>query len=224
MSQAMRNYYPLLMPGIIYHIYNRGNNRQNLFYGDRNYQHFLRLYETYVSPVAETFAYCILPNHVHFLVRIKSAEEIMTWAKHGGISKPRFEKLQELEKEAFENELSKLISSRFRIYFMAYAKAINRQEKRIGSLFQKNFKRKAVEQGQYLTNVLLYIHTNPELHGICKDFRQWQYSSFQALLSEKRTDLQKASVIEWFGGVDNLIQWHENYLQWQKGGDWLLGE
>ena len=52
--------------GQYYHIYNRGNNRENLFAEQRNYPYFLKLYAKHILPVAKTFAYCLLPNHFHF--------------------------------------------------------------------------------------------------------------------------------------------------------------
>jgi putative transposase len=57
--------------GNYYHIYNRGINSTTLFNEKRNYQHFLNLYETHIDPIAETFAWCLMKNHFHFLVRIK---------------------------------------------------------------------------------------------------------------------------------------------------------
>ncbi len=59
-----------LLPANYYHIFNRGNNRENLFLEQRNYHYLLRLYEKYISPVAVTLAYCLMPNHFHFLVMI----------------------------------------------------------------------------------------------------------------------------------------------------------
>jgi len=46
--------------GSFYHIYNRGNNRENIFREERNYIYFLKLYTKYIIPVADTFAYCLL--------------------------------------------------------------------------------------------------------------------------------------------------------------------
>jgi REP element-mobilizing transposase RayT len=60
-----------LTGGSYYHIYNRGNNRSNLFSMPADYEHFLRLYDKYISPVAETLAWVLMPNHVHMLVRIR---------------------------------------------------------------------------------------------------------------------------------------------------------
>jgi putative transposase len=60
-----------LQPDQYYHIYNRGNSGEPLFREARNYQYFLKLYAKYIEPMAETYAYCLLNNHFHFLVRIK---------------------------------------------------------------------------------------------------------------------------------------------------------
>ena len=61
--------------GGYYHIFNRGNNRENIFIEERNYHYFMNLYEKYIPLVADPFAYCLLPNHFHFLVRIKEEQE-----------------------------------------------------------------------------------------------------------------------------------------------------
>lgn len=66
----------MLQHGKYYHIYNRGNNREDLFKVSDNYQHFLKLYEKYISPIADTYAWVLMKNHFHLLVRIKDEEEI----------------------------------------------------------------------------------------------------------------------------------------------------
>jgi putative transposase len=64
-----------LEPGAYYHIFNRGINRTNIFLEERNYAYFLNLYAKHVEPTTETFAYCLLRNHSHLLVRIKDPAE-----------------------------------------------------------------------------------------------------------------------------------------------------
>ena len=59
-----------------YHIFNRGNNRENIFYSSENYRYFLKKYDHYLSDYLNTYCFCLLPNHFHFLVRIKSQERI----------------------------------------------------------------------------------------------------------------------------------------------------
>ena len=61
-----------LIAGNCYHIFNRGNNRGKLFSKTEEYEHFLHLYDKYILPVADTFAWALMGNHFHFLVRIKA--------------------------------------------------------------------------------------------------------------------------------------------------------
>lgn len=56
--------------GAFFHVYNRGVNRENVFFEPRNYPYFVDRMHTYHDPVSmEIFAYCLMPNHFHFLVR-----------------------------------------------------------------------------------------------------------------------------------------------------------
>jgi len=65
-----------LIPAKYYHIYNCGINGENLFKITEDYERFMRLYEKYISPIAETYAWVLMKNHFHFLVRILDKEEI----------------------------------------------------------------------------------------------------------------------------------------------------
>ncbi len=62
-----------LMPGVIYHIYNRGHSRSNIFFAESNYIFFLRRLRQYVLPVAKIIAYVLMPNHYHLLVEVLTA-------------------------------------------------------------------------------------------------------------------------------------------------------
>jgi hypothetical protein len=60
-----------LQAGNIYHIYNRGVNGETIFRQKRNYEYFIKLYVRHIQPVADTYAFCIMPNHFHFLIEVK---------------------------------------------------------------------------------------------------------------------------------------------------------
>ena len=64
-------------PGCYYHIYNHANGNEDIFLEAENYRWFLHQYNIYVSPVAETCAYCLLPNHFHFLIKLKDANKLL---------------------------------------------------------------------------------------------------------------------------------------------------
>jgi len=59
-----------LEPGQMYHIWTHANGTENLFQTSDNYHYFLKKYAVYINPIADTFAYCLMPNHLHLMVRI----------------------------------------------------------------------------------------------------------------------------------------------------------
>lgn len=79
--------------GHYYHIYNRGNNGDIIFFEDKNYTYFLSLYLKYIHPIADTFCWCLLKNHFHFLIRIKELDEIelgtLTYSKNIKVNKEK---------------------------------------------------------------------------------------------------------------------------------------
>ena len=183
-----------LQHGYHYHIYNRGNNRGNIFFEERNYRHFLRLYAKHILPVADTYAYCLLRNHFHLLVRIKTVEEQKAYAEALGDCGP------------FK---PKNPSQQFGNLFNAYAKAINKAYERTGSLFQNPFGRVLVASDAHMSRVITYIHQNPQKHGFVADYREWTYSSYHAILSRKETHIKRGAVLDWFGGTEALRSAHQ---------------
>ena len=89
--------------------------------------------------------------------------------------------------------------------------AINKQQRSTGSLFSKNFKRLEIEDEDYLRYVAFYIHYNPQNHGVTDDFRDYQFSSWLAYNSGKTSSLNRKLLIELFGGIDDLLQYHQYF-------------
>jgi REP element-mobilizing transposase RayT len=162
-----------------YHIYNRGNNRENLFVETRNYAYFLDLYVRHIEPIAETFAYCLMKNHFHLLVQIKDGDNVL--------------------------EPSRCFSN----LFNAYARAFNRSYGRTGALFQRPFSRIEVIDDRYFIALVVYIHRNPQKHGFVADFRDWPYSSYHALASARPTRLRRDIVLAWFGNAAAFVAAHQ---------------
>jgi putative transposase len=189
--------YVELEEGKYYHIYNRGNNRENLFFNKDNYDYFLKKYDKYLSNYLDTYAYCLLPNHFHLLVCVKPYSCFSI--------KEDFPTLEFAKIESF----GKLISERFRRFFMSYAKSIAVQNKRTGSLFQKNFKRREVKDDAYFSQMIYYIHRNPLKHKIFKDFENYPHSSYQTILSDKPSKIKRNEVLDWFGNKEAFIDFHK---------------
>jgi REP element-mobilizing transposase RayT len=170
--------------GKYYHVYNRGINSGILFKENSNYEHFIKLYDLHIESIAETYAWCLMKNHFHFLIRIKDAEEIKT-----------------------ENKI--LPSQSFSNLFNAYTKAFNKKYNRHGALFERPFKRKQIENEIYFQNLIAYIHNNPIHHNSCEHPLQYPWSSYITCLSNKPTKLKRKDVIELFGDIENFKYVHE---------------
>lgn len=136
----------------IFHIYNRGNNRQKLFFCNENYSFFLRKVKTHIAPHCDILAWCLMPNHFHFMIYISADKD------------------------------HKKVSKGFQTAMSSYTRAINLQENRIGSLFTQNTRSKALTDrtgiNHHPTNCFNYIHLNPVASGFVKDPKDWPYSSY----------------------------------------------
>jgi putative transposase len=113
-------------------------------------------------------------------------------------------------------------SQQFSNCFNAYAKAINKAYGRTGSLFERPFGRIAVTSDAYFAQLVVYIHRNPEKHGLVDDFCDWPYSSYHALVSSKPTHLQRDDVLDWFGGLPGPARLHEQEVAEGKIAPLLL--
>lgn len=195
-----------LIPGKFYHIYNRGNNRATVFFEERNYEYFLRLYEQHINPVATTYAYCLMKNHFHILVRIKTEEERVAY------SRGKLSEISEL-KPAWRH---------FNNFFIAFAKGMNKAYDRSGSMMEKPYRRKLIDSDYYFLKLITYIHLNPQKHRQIADYRYWPWSSYQELQlpQKQQAIIAGPEVLELCGGFQAFQAIHalqENELE--KSGD-----
>lgn len=135
--------YKLFRAGEYYHIYNRGDNKEQIFLDDQDYLNFLKRLklalgiadirtELRIIPLpANSFdilAYCLMPNHFHFLIKQNT-------------------------NLAIGELISKVCTS--------YVKYFNKRYERVGNLFQDIFKAKHIDSDEYITYLSAYIHNNP---------------------------------------------------------------
>ncbi|MBN2731640.1 MAG: transposase [Balneolaceae bacterium] len=193
----MKNYKPPFKSSHFYHVYNRGNNQQNIFYERKNYDFFLKQWDEYLGELVDVWAYCLLPNHFHFLINTRSKE--------------RLAKFQKLGKSN-----SKMISNQFRNFFISYTKSINKVYNRTGSLFQKPFKRIKVDSENYLLMLIHYIHHNPVHHNFVEEYSNWIFSSYPAILSSRLTKINREEVLSFFGGREKFLEYHQEMKSYTK--------
>lgn len=173
----------------------------------------------------ETLAYCLLPNHFHLAVRVKDKPDNTKSISAGNktiTSDPSTWQLKNGEKIIFEPD--KILSELLRRFFTSYSKSINIQEKRMGSLFMKNFKRIEVNTDDYLSYLIYYIHFNPQKHRLIEDFTKYQYSSFKSIISDEITKVEREKVLEWFGGLKQFKSFHNLLHDFNNIDDLIIEE
>jgi REP element-mobilizing transposase RayT len=185
-----------LAPDTYYHIFNRGINKEILFKEKRNYTYFLNKYLKFISPIAKTYAFCLLKNHFHFLICTRSEDILKKFIPEG---------------KDYSSE--QIISLQFSHLFNSYAQAINKRFSRTGGLFETPFRRIGVNEEQYLIQLIAYIHLNPLKHGFTKDYVNYLYSSYQLLLAGKSKILETNTVMNWFGGPQLFSSFHINWSE-----------
>ena len=55
-------------PNEIYQVYNRGNDKQTIFFNDNNYIFFLNKIRKEWKQYCEILCYCLMPDHFHFML------------------------------------------------------------------------------------------------------------------------------------------------------------
>ncbi len=201
----MQDYRAPLEPENFYHLYNHSNGNDVIFKTHENYMFFMRQYTQRVVPVCDTFAYCLMPNHFHFLIRVLPENKLEKYFQ---------QKYERRYKKAFLNfqTFGKLVSKEFSNLFSSYTQAFNTQKGRIGSLFNPNFKQKKIDSEKYLIKTVHYIHNNPIHHGFVGKIEDWKYSSYLALITTKPTLLKRNEVIEWFDDLQNFKFFHKQNI------------
>jgi REP element-mobilizing transposase RayT len=181
-----------ILPGNIYHLYNQANLYQLLFKNDENYNFFLRRYEKYLSDFFETYAYCLMPNHFHFLIKVKDYTP-------------------ELNKQGIESEeiYTKKVTNALKNFLVSYSNSYRKVYGTRGNLFRQKTRRKIVDSDEYFVNLINYIHLNPVYHKFVINTNDWKHCSYKSYFSEEESFLNKEYVLDYFGDIENFKFCHD---------------
>jgi putative transposase len=140
------------LPDQYYHFYNRGNNRQAVFFERDNYLYFLKGIKKYLREYVEILAYCLMPTHYHILVQVRSqTSEVLKTSE---------------------------VSRAMQKFGISYTKAVNKRFSRVGALFQGQFQARPIQTYSHLLNLCVYIHANPVKDGLVPVPEEWEYSNY----------------------------------------------
>ena len=161
-------------PENTYHVYNQGNNHEKLFLINDHYLYFLNLFKEYILPSSEVLAWCMMPNHFHFMI-------------HTDVRCLMLKQQGDLLLDPVTNGFRKLLSG--------YSHKFNKQNNRSGALFRPKTKSKCLDviwdinnplSLDYYSNCFHYIHNNPVKDGLVKDPSDWKWSSYNFYLGKEK--------------------------------------
>jgi putative transposase len=165
-----------------------------------DYLFFLKKFSKYMNDVVEVYAYCLMPNHFHFLIKVKPESEIKTFVEAQNFDKG----LKEKGLHSFDSIISKQMGK----FISSYSQAFNKVTNRHGALMESPFKRKRINSEEYLKNLIIYIHLNPL--DLKVNFEAYKFSSYKTLMSKGKTNLKRQETITIFDHIENLIYCRNN--------------
>jgi len=181
-------------PDNFYHIFNHAVGKGNLFNNHDNYVFFLSKFDNYLSPIAKTFCYCLMPNHFHILIQIRDENTLRILSKN--------------DDENFD--FHKFVMQKFSNFLNSCAKAFNKQNNRKGALFLDFTRRIEIKDEFYFSKLINYIHQNPVHHQFCKFPEDWDYSPYNSIISiNKKSKLERNAIFDWFGGIEEFVAFHK---------------
>lgn len=194
----------------IYHVYNRGVEKRDIFLDEQDYAVFLHLLKYYLSPTSlnntnpwiefqnfkvarprpldnietevELIAFCLMPNHFHLLVKQLTID---------GVTK-----------------LLRRIATTYAIYF-------NKRYNRIGYLFQGPYKAALIETDNYLLHVSRYIHQNPA-PLTRRNLVSYPYSSYKYYIGRARANWIKPNIILSYFNRNQLLPLLKHYPSYEE--------
>jgi REP element-mobilizing transposase RayT len=225
-----------LHPDTSYHIFNHANGFEDIFRKEANFIYFLEKYRLFISPVAETYAYCLMPNHFHLVVRIRNRETIEALVRtnndrsigynfskvanfdRGKEESSNFGKVisekagknkgSNFGKVISDNEIEKYLSKQFANLFSCYTQSFNKVYHRMGSLFIKNFKREPILSKTYFLNAIVYTHRNPIHHHFCEKYADWEYSSYNDIADGVFDYVEVSKLLKMTDGLEIFKKMH----------------
>jgi putative transposase len=178
--------------GNLYHIYNQGNNRQKIFYVRDNYLYFLKKLKRHFLPHSDILAWCLMPNHFHLLVYVKYVFIPAFIDVTDGVT----------PSHPVSNRREISLNENIGIMLRSYARAVNKQEQRVGALFREETKAECLtfidgitpsfydtssgtlinisdSEKEYPQICFDYIHFNPVSARLTQTPEEWEFSSFR---------------------------------------------
>ena len=200
-------------PNSFHHIYNRGNDKMNIFLDENDCYSFLGLLEENILGKKEHFSskvFILSPKSSHMIGK-KYVRKLLPAGSFEIVCfclMPNHFHL--LVKQVKELGIGKLLSK----VCTSYSKRFNKKYGHIGHVFQDQFKSVLVENNNQLLHLSAYIHSNPKVSELVKDLENWKFSSYLNFINKEQYNLcSKNIVLEQFKDVKNYKKLVEDSVE-----------
>jgi putative transposase len=207
-------------PGGYYHIVFKSNDGVLLFATEENRSFFLQKFSLYFHSVSDCLAYCLLDNHVHFIIHLRTGPSLQNCISSiveeaRTVSMKRF-----LIDPNNVNIIEEVVERQVNSFMASYANAYNKTRSRKGSLFQSPFRRVAIKEESHLQQAIIYVHANAQKHGLIRDFKDYKYSSYWEIIKENPLNVLVEDVLKFFGGKELYIRTHQEQVDHYYNKGW----
>ena len=185
--------YKEFAPGSYYHVFNRGNGKQNIFLDNGDYEFFLlrlreNLFPKFSIPLKTAIKGIEGRNKSHTsYVRKLLPEDSFDLVSY--CLMPNHYHF--LIKQNSDISIAKLISK----ICTSYSKIFNKKNENVGHVFQDKFRAVLVDSNEYLVWLSAYIHNNPKTAGLVKSLLDYPWSSYHDYMGNRQDSLCKKDII-----------------------------
>jgi REP element-mobilizing transposase RayT len=206
------------LPECFYHIVCKSVDGINLFRDDADYHVFLQRFQQFTALIFDVWSYCLLTNHTHHIIKIKSSAGILENIKK---QEDRTQAMKSFLSDQ-NNELffDAMIERQMNSFLVSFANYTNNKYSRKGGLFQKPFRRVQIADDIHLQQAIIYVHANAQKHNIVRDFKDHAYNSYQATVNKKVASIDTKNVLDLFGGIEAFKSMHTNQVDYYYSNHW----
>jgi putative transposase len=202
------------VPDKHYHLVFKSIDGVLLFRDDADYTIFLERFYQFTDMVFDNWAYCLLNNHAHFIIKAKPLDILIKKIRETDVAKQTVAMKKLLTSNDDVAIFDEVIERQVNSFMVSFANYTKNKHQHHGGLFQKPFKRIAIDTDAYLQQAIIYVHANAVKHQVCMDYTKYRYSSYTCFTESCRNYYVTQEVVDFFGGMVKFIELHEAQIQY----------
>jgi hypothetical protein len=206
------------LPECFYHIVCKSIDGIKLFREDMDYHVFLQRFQQFTAPLFDVWSYCLLTNHTHHIVKIKSSLAIVENIKKMEDKTQAMKSF--LSDQNNEQFFDAMIERQMNSFLVSVANYTNNKYNRKGGLFQKPFRRIKIADDIHLQQAIIYVHANAQKHNLVKDFKEHAYNSYSATVNNNPAFIDTKNLVEFFGGMQKFKSIHKSQVDYYYTNNW----